>query len=144
MFFALVLVSIPALSRAEEPTGNEIEEFDFANGLFSRGMYDMAVDGYNEFLARYPGSRYAEAARYRIAECYFLEKDYGKALTEFGRFLSAYPSSEMAVKARLRTGQIYYASGDLEKSAAVMSAVTADKKVAEEDRETAAYYLAGI
>jgi len=144
VFFALVLVSIPALSRAEEPTGNEIEEFDFANGLFSRGMYDMAVDGYNEFLARYPGSRYAEAARYRIAECYFLEKDYGKALTEFGRFLSAYPSSEMAVKARLRTGQIYYASGDLEKSAAVMSAVTADKKVAEEDRETAAYYLAGI
>lgn len=141
---ALVLFSVPFVSRAEEPNGNEIEEFDFANGLFSRGMYDMAVDGYNEFIAKYPGSQYVEAARYRTAECYFLEKDYEEALTEFGRFLSVYPSSKMAVKARIRTGQTYYASGDLEKAAAVMSDVIADKRSEEEDRETATYYLAGI
>ena len=40
----------PVLSQQKDVDINEKEEFDFANGLFSRGMYDMAIEGYSKFL----------------------------------------------------------------------------------------------
>ena len=52
-FFLLFSVHIISPVQADEIT-NQLEEFDYANGLFSRGMYDMAIQAYHDFSTKYP------------------------------------------------------------------------------------------
>ena len=108
----LILFADTRASISEEPVRAETEEFDFANGLFSRGMFDLAVDVYKDFLKGYPSSEYAEQAYYRIAEAYFLSGKYVEAVNRFGDFTEKYPEGELSLKANLRKGQCYYFSGD--------------------------------
>ena len=87
----------------------ETEEFDFANGLFSRGMYEMSIKGYEEFLQRYPESNFSETATFRISESYFLLKQYDKAISSYEFFVTSFPSSKFRDTAELRIAQIFLA-----------------------------------
>ena len=87
----------------------EAEEFDFANGLFSRGMYDMSIKGYEEFLERFPESNFSETAKFRISESRFLLKQYDKAILGYKSFIANFPSSEFKHTAELRIAQILLA-----------------------------------
>ncbi|MEA3489216.1 MAG: tetratricopeptide repeat protein [Candidatus Omnitrophota bacterium] len=138
----LILAGSFAFSQGEN-NKNELEEFDFANGLFSRGMYDMAVKGYQDFLKKYPRSVYTELADYRIAECYFLDGKYDEALEKLDVFLEQHPRGDLAEEAGLRKGQIYYLKGDY-KSAESFFSVLAGKSGTGETEEAARYYIAGI
>ncbi|MFH1878983.1 MAG: tetratricopeptide repeat protein [Candidatus Omnitrophota bacterium] len=119
----------------------ETEEFDFANGLFSRGMYDMAIDGYNDFLKKYPGSAYAESAVYRIAESYFMAGEYDSALKNFEGFQRKYPAGELNLKAELRKGQVYYLKGRGAEARKILGALAASKENPDLPAQ-ARYYLA--
>jgi TolA-binding protein len=135
-----------AAAKSEEltETRQEAEDFDFANGLLSRGMYDMAASAYGDFLRRYPESVYARDARYRKAEAYFLQKDNDKALAEFTQLLAGDISPAMAAEARLRIGQIKYASGKLEEARLMMEEALTTPGAEEQAIMAAEYYLAEL
>ncbi|MGB2631096.1 MAG: tetratricopeptide repeat protein [Candidatus Omnitrophota bacterium] len=133
----------PVSFSQQEKAGQEIEEFDFANGLFSRGMYDMAVESYKTFLEKYPQSQYAELAVYRVCESYFMAKKYDEALKEYGAFIERYPGGDLARNAELRRGQIYYLLGDYDKAEVLLLALVG-KEDAGAPRVAAEYYLAGV
>ena len=137
------LLTVPVSFCQENKIDPELELFDFANGLFARGMYDMAVDGYKQFLREYPESRYAELASFRIAECYFLDGKQDEALNRYGMFLKEYPSGEITDKAALRRGQIYYLKGDYARAEQILSELMA-RGDNEETKISARYYLAGV
>ena len=151
-FVSLVLIifSIFAVSFAQEnDTGRESEEFDFANGLFSRGMYDMAINGYRDFLDKYPASQYAEMADFRIAEAYFMDGQYDMSVDVFNRFLGKYSSGKMVRAARFRMAQAYYLKDEHAQAEAILSdiiqkAPSGDKFDAERVVAPAKYYLAGV
>lgn len=125
----LVLVVAVFLSASstsfsqEESTGKEVEEFDFANGLFSRGMYDMAISGYGDFIKKYPNSEHAEMAEFRIGECYFLDGKYDEALNRFNAFLKSGYSDELSGRALLRKGQIFYMKKDYPEAEKILTAL---------------------
>ena len=48
-----VVVSLQPNSVQAQESNVELEQFDFANGLFERGMYDMAYTEYVKYLAQY-------------------------------------------------------------------------------------------
>ena len=52
----------PAMSRRERLT------LDFANGLYSRKMYDPALSEYRKFIRDNPGSAEIGSARFRAAD----------------------------------------------------------------------------
>ncbi|MFH1799189.1 MAG: tetratricopeptide repeat protein [Candidatus Omnitrophota bacterium] len=131
------------VAAAEKASNMEVEEFDFANGLFSRDMFDMAVDAYEDFLKKYPKSQYAQTAFFRMAECCFLAKKYDKALKKYGDFIEKYPESGIAVKALLRKGQIYYLKNDYKKAESILTDLVADYG-AKEEAVPARYYMASI
>lgn len=56
------------------------DAWDFANGLYARGMYDLAADEYRSFLSDYPDDPEVETARFRLAECLYMQRKYGEAL----------------------------------------------------------------
>ncbi|RKY41487.1 MAG: hypothetical protein DRP85_06200 [Candidatus Makaraimicrobium thalassicum] len=143
IFSAVIVLAAPRSACQEGNVNAELEEFDFANGLFSRGMYDMAADEYKNFLKKYPESRYAETAGYRIAECYFLDGKYGDALDSFSVFLEQYPSGDLANRAVLRRGQIYYLKDNYREAESILSGLAGAHNAGEAEMP-ARYYLAGI
>ena len=128
------------LYAQDENRSKEMEEFDFANGLLSRGMYDMAAKGYEDFIKRYAKSSYLESAEYRKAEAYFLSGKYDKAIEGFSSFLKKYPSTEITDKARLRIAQSYYLRDDYAQAQKMLSELKDKESVA----VPAKYYLANV
>ncbi len=126
-----------------EGVNDELEEFDFANGLFSRGMYEMAAKGYTAFLEKYPRSEHAELARFRISESFFMDKKYDEALKSFDSFIKKYPKSPLSLKAELREAQAYYLKEDYARAEKIFSGL-AREGTSPEVAVPAKYYLAGI
>ena len=144
LFLAAALPASTAGCEETAVTKQEAEDLDFASGLLSRGMFDMAISSYGEFLKKYPKSQYAEEARYMIAETWFLQKDNEKALSEFQGFLGQGASPSFEADARLRIGQIKYALNDLGKAEEEFNAVTKSSHAGKETALAAEYYIAEI
>ncbi|KJJ83277.1 hypothetical protein OMAG_002852 [Candidatus Omnitrophus magneticus] len=89
----------------QEEFSQEKEEFEFANGLLSRGMYGMAHDAYKKFIDTYPESSFAMAAYIRLGESSFFDKKYEAAKDIFQNFLAKYPSSESTLEAQFRLAE---------------------------------------
>lgn len=138
----MVLFSQEASQNVQENRDIETEEFDFANGLFSRGMYDMAVEAYGDFSKKYSESVYLESAFYRMAEGAFMAGKYNDALDKFDFFLGKYPSSKFFKRGLLREGQIYYIKADYDKAIEILSNLTSGENENGEISEGAKYYLA--
>ncbi|MFH1846812.1 MAG: tetratricopeptide repeat protein [Candidatus Omnitrophota bacterium] len=129
----------------ETEVNSEAEEFDFANGLLARGMYDLAVSGYKDFLEKYPESGYAETALHRLGEAYFMQVEYTKSLNVFDSFLQKYPSSRLIHKAVLRKGQIFYLLGNYQEAEDTLGTISTQVQGIPADTAVPAdYYLASI
>jgi TolA-binding protein len=55
---------------ATEPEASDRRQLDYANGLFSRKLYDLAAPEYEKFLGQYPGAPGRSSAYFYLAECY--------------------------------------------------------------------------
>jgi tetratricopeptide (TPR) repeat protein len=143
LLFSAVSISYPAACAGQEAR-TEAEEFNFANGLFSRGMYDMAIEGYRDFLKNHPRSSYRETARYRISEAYFLSGRYSEALISYRDFLRQYPSSEFVAGASARIGQIHYNEGRYDKAESSFNSLLGRKDLEDDIRNVSFYYLGKV
>ena len=81
-----------------EPEGEapEKRQLEYANALFTRKLYDLAVPEYQKFLDNYPGVSGRANAYFSLGECY---RNLGKASTartNFQRVLNDYGDSEFA------------------------------------------------
>ena len=82
------------------------EQLDFAQGLISRGMYDMAILQCRKFIVDYPHSAFLQKAYLSLGEAYFLSQDFKKAVDTFNQFKQFYPHSEQLPVSLLRLGQM--------------------------------------
>ena len=57
-------------SPPAETEAPDRRQLDYANGLFSRKMYDLAVPEYEKYLGQYPGVPGRASAYFYLAECY--------------------------------------------------------------------------
>jgi len=79
---------------------------------YMRGNYNLAADGFSEYLKRYPNTELADNALYWIGECYDAQEESEQALETFTRVLEDYPASDKAAAAQLKKGLIYLKMGD--------------------------------
>ncbi len=79
---------------------------------YMRGNYDLAADGFGEYLKRYPNTELADNALYWIGECYDAQEKSQEALDTFTLVLEDYPTSDKAAAAQLKKGLIYLKMGD--------------------------------
>jgi len=79
---------------------------------YMRGNYDLAADGFGEYLRRWPNTELSDNALYWIGECYDAKEEPSQALTMFTRVLDEYPTSDKAAAAQLKKGLIYLKMGD--------------------------------
>ena len=79
---------------------------------YMRGNYDLAADGFGEYMRRWPNTELTDNALYWIGECYDAQEMPEEALTTFTKVLEDYPTSDKAAAAQLKKGLIYLKMGD--------------------------------
>ncbi|MCG6964014.1 MAG: tol-pal system protein YbgF [Acidobacteria bacterium] len=79
---------------------------------YMRGNYDLAEQGFSEYLRRFPDTDLADNAQYWIGECYDAQDQPEKALKAFSEVLDKYPNSDKAAAAQLKKGLVYLKMGD--------------------------------
>jgi tol-pal system protein YbgF len=79
---------------------------------YMRGNYDLAADGFGEYMRRWPDTELTDNALYWIGECHDAQENPEEALATFTRVLEDYPTSDKAAAAQLKKGLIYLKMGD--------------------------------
>ncbi len=87
--------------------------FDAAQRDLSMGNYDLAEDGFLQFLQANPKSDLADDARYGLAETYYGRKMYSQAADEYQRVMDMNPMGGKAPAAMLKLGLSQRAMGEL-------------------------------
>lgn len=91
--------------------GDPVNVYQTAYADFRRGNFDLAIEGFEEFLAANPRSDLADNASYWIGEALFSQGKYADAIVRFDRVVSRYPNSEKVAAALLKKGLSYLERG---------------------------------
>jgi tol-pal system protein YbgF len=111
------------------PSGSAKDEYDLAYGAILRRDYELAVEGFQVFLAHHTSSREPEAQRlvpdahYWLGEGKFQLKQYNDAAEIFLKISTEYPNALKAPEALLRLGQSLAALGERETACASLGHV---------------------
>jgi TolA-binding protein len=97
-------------TEAEAPPDRR--QLDYANALFSRKIYDLAVPEYEKYLAQYPGASGRASAYFYLAECYRALNRSGAARGSFQSVLDNYGESEFAGPAAYGVAEILFTLKD--------------------------------
>ncbi len=79
---------------------------------YLRGNFDLAIQGFTEYNARYPNTDLADDALYWIGECHFAKRDFKAAVDSFTALLKVHKTSEKAAAALLKKGLAFLEMGD--------------------------------
>jgi tol-pal system protein YbgF len=101
-----VMEEINRRAAATDTTGAVLGKdlLDAAEADLTRGNYDLAEEGFVQFLRRYPASTLADDAQYGLAECYYGRQRYVEAVYEYRRLVRIYPDGNKVPAALLRLG----------------------------------------
>ena len=81
-------------STPEQP--NDKRQLEYANALFARKMYDLAIPEYEKYLSDYGGASGRANAYFGLGESYRLLGKNGSARTNFQKVIDEYGDSEFA------------------------------------------------
>lgn len=84
--------------------------YDAAYQDFVKGQYQLAQQGFAQYLQLLPESELADNAQYWIGECYYSQKKYGEAIQAFQTVITKYPEGEKTPAAMLKLGYAQIAS----------------------------------
>ena len=103
---------VPAGSTLAGGAASPDELYRSAYEDYMRGNYDLAADGFAEYMRRWPNTELTDNALYWIGECYDAQERPQEALDTFTKVLEDYPTSDKAAAAQLKKGLIYLKMGD--------------------------------
>jgi len=105
---AMAAPAAPVAARTGEPT----QLYNAAYEDYLRGNFDLAIQGFRDYVSRYPDTDLADNAFYWIGECYYSKKAYKDAIDAFTQLLNKYKTSDKAAAALLKKGLAYLELGD--------------------------------
>jgi tol-pal system protein YbgF len=96
-------------TTATSPSSAEAKRlYQAALGDYQRGKFDLAAQGFRNYLQQAPTGDVADTAQYYLGESLYSAKDYRGAITEFERLVRDFPQSPQVPSALLKTGYAYY------------------------------------
>ena len=107
----------PRFPESSEPAARENEapdrrQLEYANALFTRKLYDLAVPEYQKYLDDYPGRAGRANAYFSLAECYRNLNRASSARTNFQKVLNDYGDSEFAGPAAYALAEMAFTQKD--------------------------------
>ena len=120
LFF--VLGSVPA-ANAQQTVSKESEQIEFANGLFSRGLYEMAIEEYRQFIQDFPQSESLNQAYWAVGESLFLLKSYPQAIEAYDQYINLFPNDSKINLGRIHRAESYFSFGKYDEALAGLNAI---------------------
>ena len=149
VFRLIILVLLTATCRAQtdagadagaEPEG-DAERLQLADGLYSRGMYELAAREYEAFLEEFPASKRVDVALFRLGESYRHEGRRVDAEKAFRRVIIEFPQSEHRFQAAFRRAGLFMDAGHHEDALGLFQGILAKKPPA--DMASACLFFSG-
>ena len=85
---------------------------NYANGLFSRKLYDLAIPEYEKFLGQFAGASGRASAFFYLGECYRTLNRTAPARTSFQSVVNDFPESDFAGPAAYGVAEILFNQKD--------------------------------
>lgn len=79
---------------------------------YTQGNYELAIQGFQDFLKNFPESEFADKAQYYVGDSFYNQSKWAEAVTAFNQVLSLFPKSDWAAAAYLKSGLAYQNAGD--------------------------------
>jgi tol-pal system protein YbgF len=103
-----------APQRTEIPS--EIDLYNSALNDYQAGRYDLALNGFREYLRLYPDGASPDNAQFWIGKIYLDQRQNEPAIRELERLLADYPETDKAAQATFYLGNAYRATGNEERA----------------------------
>lgn len=123
----VVLFFHMGIVRAEYEDDSTTLQFDFANGLYAREMFKLAVIEYNEFIVRFPNDPRLGDAIFYLGESYLKEERVAEAVEAFDKYLTLFPDGERAALIYYRKGGMEFSESNFDASAEFFTKALATK-----------------
>jgi len=78
-----------------------------ASGFYYAGQFDMAIDAFQDFIARFPDSPDAAEAQFYIGESHYSSQRHKEALEAYSAVINKYPNSPRVPDAYYKQGLSY-------------------------------------
>ena len=127
-------------SEKKEALPKDVEQLDFANGLFERGLYRMSAKEYEKFIHAFPESEFRIEAYYGAPESLFFAKSYKKAIEKYKRYVEFFSDKDKVCIAKLRIGQSYFLVEKFDDAIEIMLSIDI-QKLDENFKQILYYYL---
>ncbi|HEX5484055.1 MAG TPA: tol-pal system protein YbgF [Terriglobia bacterium] len=78
---------------------------------YTQGQYQLAVQGFQQYLQNYGNTALASNAQFYIGDAYYAQKDYKSAITQYDKCITQYPGGNKVAAATLKKGYALLALG---------------------------------
>ncbi|HEX9189390.1 MAG TPA: tol-pal system protein YbgF [Vicinamibacteria bacterium] len=92
----------PAAPAGPAPAPRELYSQAYAD--YARGNYDLAIQGFTEYIRNYPGTDFTDNAQYWIGECLYGKKMYAEAIEAWNTLFKDHPASDKLPDGRVKKG----------------------------------------
>jgi TolA-binding protein len=117
--YALVLlVAVTLVATVSAQADAYADRLLFADGLYARGMHDLALKEYAALLKAFPDGASNDAATFRLAECLRLKGDNATAGRFYSHVVVNFRQSPFRLRAAYRRARLYADEGDHESAVA--------------------------
>ncbi len=110
---------------------SEAEQLQFADGLYSRGMWETALKEYQAYLVQNPRHASNDVVTYRLGECYRSLGRVAEAEQTYQRVFDDYPKGEFHYRAGLRRAELLEQGGKPEEQIQLLNSMLQDVPVPE-------------
>ena len=93
-------ISAPPVDAAEQA-------YQAAYRDVTSGNYELAAQGFQDYLTQYPDSPRVAEAHFYLGECQYAEERYLEAAGEYQKVVRDFPASRLAPAAYLKMGRAY-------------------------------------
>lgn len=106
--FAAACMAVAGCASAPEELITDKELYDEAVQLRDKADYEGAAEKFDELVATYPASRYAQQGMLDVSYLYYQRGEYASALSAADRFIEAYPGNSGIPYAMYLKGLAYF------------------------------------
>jgi len=124
----------PQESELNEPVvgGQDRELYNTAYRDLIRGNYELALQGFQQFVTQYPNSELLDNAQYWIGEVYYAQGRYQNAIDEFEKVVKWYRNGDKTASALLKIAYSYINIDEIEQGKLYLEEVLKDFPDSEE------------
>ena len=97
---------------SDESISTERVLYNASKESFDQGRFEEGMEGFKEFLDRYPKSELADNAQYWVGECYMALKEYDRAIAAYEDVKKKYPEGNKVPDAMLKQAMAFLEKGD--------------------------------